>query len=128
MGPCPAENVLNELIALEHQGWQSLCDGTAGQFCLDLLADDALLEFGDEVVMDRVAVAQTLARGSRLAGYDIAGAHLVSVGARAAALEYIGFGYPESGGSTFVGTVRSLYRRTGTGWKLVLCRQLSDDD
>ncbi|WP_199253831.1 DUF4440 domain-containing protein [Mycolicibacterium mengxianglii] len=121
-----ADELFDVLIALEHRGWQSLCDGTGGDFCRDVLAEDVLLELGDGVIMDRVALTQTLgatqARMPPWTGYQIAGAHLLSVGAKAAAVEYIGTGYPGGGDPAFVATVCSVYRRTGRDWKLVLCR------
>jgi hypothetical protein len=122
MGACPAENLLEDLITLECRGWRSLCDGTGSQFCREVVAEDALMELDNGVILDRVALEQTVLRAPRWSGYEIVGAHLVSVAARAAALEYIGSGFID-GDRAFVGAVSSLYRRSGAGWKLVLCRQ-----
>ncbi|MGB3483657.1 MAG: DUF4440 domain-containing protein [Mycobacterium sp.] len=119
------DDLFNVLVTLEHRGWQSLCDGTGGEFCRNVLADDVLIELGNGTVMDKVALAQTLAKPLAMppwSSYQITGAHLVSVGAKAAALEYIGTGYPDTGNPTFVGTLCSMYRRSEDGWKLVLCR------
>lgn len=109
-------------MTLEQRGWQSLCDGTGGDFCREVVAEDALMELSNGVIMDRTAVTATLARTPRWSGYAIVGAHLVSVGARCAALEYISTGYPRENCRALVGTACSMYRRGEHGWKLVLCR------
>ena len=51
---------LQELLALERSGWQSLCDGTGSAFYENLMTDDALMLLADGMTMTRDEVADAL--------------------------------------------------------------------
>lgn len=120
-----ADDLLDELVALEHAGWQSLCDGTGAQFYGRIMSDDALMVLANGAIMDRAAVSAALASTRAWEHYEITGARLVSVGAKAAALAYIGTGYRHGTDKPFVGAMSAVYRRDDPGWALVLYEQTS---
>jgi hypothetical protein len=122
------DDLLAELIALEHAGWQSLCDGTGSKFYGEIMSDDALMVLANGAIMDRAAVSSALAQSPPWARYEITDARLVSVGNNAAALVYIGTGYRDGADEPFVGAMSSVYRRNGPGWALVLYQQTSVAD
>ena len=117
------EDVFQELLLLEHRGWQSLCDGTADRFWWQIMTDDALVVLADGTIMDRVALADELAHTPRWVNYRIDDARLVFVAAKAAALVYVGMGLQAGHTKPFVGSVSSVYGRRRDGWKLVLSEQ-----
>lgn len=110
------------LLTLERRGWQSLCDGTGAEFYSGLMTDDALMVLANGVIMDRAAAATTLAHTPPWAGFELTDARLRSVGAKSAALGYVGTGYRD-GAPKFVGAMSSEYTRVGSGWKLALYEQ-----
>lgn len=120
------EELLEQLLRLERRGWQSLCEGTGDKFYGDIMTDDALMVLANGAIMDRAAVASALAQAPPWESYEINDARLVSVGAKSAALVYIGTGHRD-GGATFVGAMSSVYRRIDDHWKLVLYQQTAVD-
>jgi Domain of unknown function (DUF4440) len=122
----PDEELLEQLLTLERRGWQSLCDGTGDKFYGQIMTDDALMVLANGATMDRAAVTSALAQAPPWARYDISDARLVSVGAKSAALVYVGTGHRDSG-APFVGAMSSVYRRLDDEWKLVLYQQTAID-
>ncbi|CAN5682600.1 hypothetical protein BH09ACT7_BH09ACT7_21420 [soil metagenome] len=122
------DDLLEELVTLERAGWQSLCDGAGSEFYGHIMSDDALMVLANGAIMDRAAVSEALAQAPPWARYEITDARLVSVGANAAALVYIGTGYRAGADEPFVGAMSSVYRRRDTGWTLVLYQQTPKPD
>ncbi|MET0702723.1 MAG: nuclear transport factor 2 family protein [Mycobacterium sp.] len=122
------DDLLEELLALERAGWQSLCDGTGAKFYGGIMSDDALMVLANGAIMDRAAVSSALSQAPPWARYEITDARLVSVGNNAAALVYIGTGYREGADEPFVGAMSAVYRRDDPGWALVLYQQTSVAD
>jgi hypothetical protein len=122
------DDLLDELMAIEHAGWQSLCDGTGSKFYGGIMSDDALMVLANGAIMDRAAVRDALAAAPPWAGYEITDARLVSVGNNAAALVYLATGYRDGADKPFVGAMSAVYRRSGSGWTLVLYQQTSLGD
>jgi hypothetical protein len=113
----------DQLLALEHDGWKSLCDGTAAQFYGELMASNALMVLANGAVVTRAEVTSALAGSPPWLRYDIADVRLVAVDDRTAALVYTGYGWREGVDDPFVGAMSSVYHRTDTGWKLALYQQ-----
>lgn len=112
-----------QLLALEHTGWQSLCDGTGDRFYGDVMTDDALMVLANGAVMDRATVVSALAQSPRWARYAIDDVRVITVAADTAALVYTGTGWRDGEEAPFVGAMSSVYHRTGEGWKLALYQQ-----
>lgn len=114
---------IDNLLALEHAGWQSLCDGTGDEFYGSLMTDDAVMVLANGMVMDRATVTSALGESPPWARYEIADVRLIDITGDAAALVYTGTGWRDGDDEPFVGAMSSVYRRTGDGWKLALYQQ-----
>ncbi len=115
--------LLDELLELEHDGWKSLCGGTATQFYGDVMAADAVMVLANGAVMDRAGVTTALAQAPPWARYEISDVRLIEIGPDSAALVYTGKGWREGADEPFVGAMSSVYHRSHTGWVLALYQQ-----
>ncbi|WP_041782582.1 nuclear transport factor 2 family protein [Mycolicibacterium chubuense] len=115
--------VTDELLALEHAGWKSLCDGTGDEFYGGVMTDDAVMVLANGMVMDRETVTAALGQSPPWARYEIADVRLVPIGRDTAALVYTGTGWRDGDDQPFVGAMSSVYHRTGDRWKLALYQQ-----
>ncbi|WP_048471872.1 nuclear transport factor 2 family protein [Mycolicibacterium chlorophenolicum] len=115
--------VSEELLALEHAGWRSLCDGTGDRFYGDVMTDDALMVLANGAVMDRATVVSALGQSPPWARYAIDDVQMITIAEDTAALVYTGTGWRDGNDAPFIGAMSSVYRRTGDGWKLALYQQ-----
>lgn len=115
--------VTDELLRLEHAGWQSLCDGTGAAFYGGIMADDAVMVLANGMVMDRDTVISSLGQSPPWARYQIEDVRVVKVSPDTAALVYTGTGWRDGQDAPFVGAMSSVYHRTGDGWTLALYQQ-----
>jgi hypothetical protein len=115
--------VLDELLALEHAGWKSLCDATGDEFYGGVMTDDAVMVLANGAVMDRGTVTSALGQSPPWARYEITDVRLIAIGPDTAALVYTGTGWRDDEDEPFVGAMSSVYHRTGGGWKLALYQQ-----
>lgn len=79
---------LDHLLALEHDGWASLCDGTGGTFYGSLMTPDALMVLTNGMVLDRETVVASLNDAPTWDSYEIIDPKIVDLGEGAAALVY----------------------------------------
>ncbi|BBZ28061.1 hypothetical protein MMAD_23560 [Mycolicibacterium madagascariense] len=112
-----------ELLALEHEGWKSLSDGTGDRFYGDLMIEDGLMVLANGMVMDRDTVVAALGQSPPWTRYEIDDARLITIGDDTAALVYTGTGWRDGADAPFVGAMSSVYQRTGGSWKLALYQQ-----
>lgn len=115
-------SVLDELLALEHRGWRSLCDATGGDFYSRTMTDDGLMVLVDGSVLDRDAVAASLSDAPPWASYEIVEPRLVELADGAATLVYTGVARRERG-DDFTARMASTYVRAASGWRLALYQQ-----
>ena len=94
MAPAPGGQSapVDELLAIEHAGWRSLCDGTAGQFYGDVMTDGALMVLANGAVMDRDAVVAALSQSPAWSSYSIDEPRTVAIDDTTVALVYTGTG------------------------------------
>src|SRR5690606_1883724 len=62
---------IDELLTLERRGWDSLCDGTGGEFYGDLMTDDGVMVLAHGFALPRDAVVASLGDAPPWAGYEI---------------------------------------------------------
>ncbi len=115
-------SLLDELLALEHEGWQSLCDATGGEHYGRAMTDDAVMVLADGSVLDREGVIASLAGAPPWASFEILEPRAIPLGADAAALVYTGVGR-RAGAADFVARMASTYVRAGGQWRLALYQQ-----
>jgi hypothetical protein len=113
---------MDELLALEEQGWASLCDGTAADFYGNLLTHDGLMVLANGQVMARDEVVAALRDAPRWAGFEITDPRTVVIGSDAGAVVYTGTGHRDDG-PPFVGAMSSVYVRQAGRWRLALYQQ-----
>jgi hypothetical protein len=114
---------LESVLAVEHQGWESLCRFEGGVFYGDLMTDEALMVLVNGMVMDRATVAAALNQAPPWASYELTEARLVPVAGEAAALVYRATARRDGDDGPFVALMSSVYRVMDDRLRLALYQQ-----
>lgn len=113
---------LDQILTLEHSGWQSLCDSTGADFYGRLMIDDGVMVLAHGFALDREQVIASLDDAPSWDEYTISDERLIRVGEDVVALVYTGRARrgtePE-----FAALMSSTYVRDGARWKLALYQQ-----
>ncbi|MGI8651265.1 MAG: nuclear transport factor 2 family protein [Geodermatophilaceae bacterium] len=115
--------LVDTLMKLERQGWDSLCDSTGDTFYGQLMTDDAVMVLANGAVMDRAAVVAALGQAPPWRAYEISEVRLVGTGKDGAALVYVGTAYGDGPEPAFVGMMTSVYLWATDAWRLALYQQ-----
>ncbi|KIA60600.1 nuclear transport factor 2 family protein [Nocardia vulneris] len=115
--------LLNELLAVERRGWDSLCDGTGADFYGALMTGDAVMVLADGTILDRPGVVAALKDSPPWRTYELRDPRLVDVGVHSKILVYTGVAYRAAPDPAFTGRMSSVYLRAGGEWKLALYQQ-----
>lgn len=115
--------MLDELLDLEHRGWESLCNSTGADFYGQMMTDDGVMILAHGQVFDRQAVIDSLNEAPPWRTYDIADERLISLGDDDAILVYTGRAYRDGDEPAFVALMSSVYTRQGGSWRLALYQQ-----
>lgn len=118
-----AERLTALLLDLERRGWDALCGSTGGRYYGELMTPDALMVLANGVVMDRVAVAESLEHAPPWRTYDLSDVRLLRIGSDAATLVYVGAAYRDADEPAFTALMCSTYRRLEGDWRLLLYQQ-----
>lgn len=102
---------LDELLDLEHLGWQSLCDSRGGTYYGSVMTPDGLFILADGTTMTRDDVAGSLDGMPGWSSYRITGARLIPLGPEAAALTYRASASRADLPEPFTALMSSVYRR-----------------
>lgn len=112
---------LEELLALEQRGADSMVAGTAAEFYADVLTEDAVLVVPG-MILDRATFISSMNREPDMRELRIEDPRVVELGAGAAVLLYRAVAsLPDGGGWTSF--MNSTYVRTDGGWKLAYHQQ-----
>lgn len=114
---------LEELLALERAGWDSLCRSDGGAFYGELMAADGLFVLVNGAAMTRDEVVQSLDGAPAWDSYDITDPRLVEIGQDAAALVYRASASRADLTEPFVALMSSVYRRVDGHPRLALYQQ-----
>src|SRR5690625_7859047 len=79
---------LENLLTLEHRGWDSLSRSEGGTFYGELMTEDAVMILVNGKVLDRASIAASLNDSPPWASFELADARLVPVADDVAALVY----------------------------------------
>lgn len=115
--------MLDELLDLEHQGWKSLCDGTAADFYGQIMTGDGVFVLAGGEVFDRQTVIDSLNYAPPWRTYDIADERLIDLSEDHAILVYTGRAYREEDAPAFIALMSSVYTRQEGTWRLALYQQ-----
>lgn len=116
-------DVQGALLALERQGWNSLCDNTGDAFYGRVMTEEAVMVLASGDVMDRDTVVAALGQAPVWRTYDITDARLIQIGPGNAALVYRGTAYREGDEPAFIGLMSSVYVQRDGEWRLALYQQ-----
>lgn len=117
-----SDELLETLDAIERQGWDALCDGTASDFYGKLMTSDGIMVLANGAAMTRDQVVSSLRKAPPWGGYQMSDVRLVTTGQDGAALVYKGSAERE-GEVAFVGVMTSVYVRVNGTWRLALYTQ-----
>jgi len=112
----------DQLLALEHKGWDSLCDGTGGTYYGSLMTSDALMVLTNGMVMDREAVVASLNDSPTWDSFEIVDPKVVNLGDDAAGLVYRATAL-RGDTEPFVALMLSAYRIVADEAKLAVYQQ-----
>ena len=110
------------LLALEHEGWDALCEQRGGSFYGELMTDDGLMVLVNGYVLDRDAVVASLNDSPAWDSYEISEPRLVALGEDAAALVYRARAQRGSD-APFEAIMTSVYRHIDDEVRLALSQQ-----
>jgi hypothetical protein len=113
----------DDLLALEHQGWMSLCDGTGADFYGRTMTEDAVMVLAHGFVLDRDAVAASLNDAPPWQRYEISDERLVEIDDDTAILVYTGRASRGDDEPQFRALMSSVYTRREGRWRLALYQQ-----
>ncbi|WP_026196389.1 nuclear transport factor 2 family protein [Corynebacterium lubricantis] len=102
---------IDELVELEHAGWQSLCESRGGSFYGELLMPDAVFILVNGMVMTRDEIAESLDGAPGWDSYEISQPRIVDAGPEATALVYKATSTRGDLAEPFTTVMTSLYRR-----------------
>ena len=112
-----------ELLELEHQGWQSLCESTGSDFCGRTMTEDGVMVLAHGQIFSRQEVIDSLNHAPPWRSYEIDQKRLIPLGPEAAALVYRGTAYREGPEPAFVALMTSVYVREAERWALAPYQQ-----
>lgn len=110
------------LLALEHEGWDALCEQRGGSFYGELMTDDGLMVLVNGYVLDRDAVVASLNDSPSWDSYEISEPRLVPLGEDAAVLVYRARAQRGSD-APFEAIMSSIYRLVDGEARLALYQQ-----
>jgi ketosteroid isomerase-like protein len=114
---------MDELLGLEREGWEALCDATGADFYGRVMTDDALMVMANGAVMDRQAVVDALGQSPPWAGFELQDAKIVPAGDAAASLVYRAKAFRADDAPPFECVMTSVYAKSGDEWRLTLYQQ-----
>lgn len=116
------QELVDELLELEHRGWQALCDGQGAAFYGDLMSEDGVMILAHGQALDRQAVVASLEHAPAWDSYSIDNSTVTTLGSDQAILRYTGTGR-RSGDPDFVALMASVYVRIDGVWRLAHYQQ-----
>ncbi|OLT49271.1 DUF4440 domain-containing protein [Saccharomonospora sp. CUA-673] len=112
-----------ELLRLEHQGWQSLCDSTGADFYGRIMTDDGIMILAHGFVLDRQQVVASLNDAPPWSSYEISDERLVRLSDDSAVLAYRGKAWRERSEPDFEAWMSSVYVELAGEWRLASYQQ-----
>lgn len=109
---------LSDLLELEHQGWQSLCNGTGADFYGRLMVEDGVMVLAHGFVFTRQQVIDSLNDAPEWARYEISDEQLIELGDSSAVLVYRGTAWRGGYDPAFKAWMSSVYVQRDGQWRL----------
>jgi hypothetical protein len=116
-----SNDLRDELLTVERQGWDALCNGSGSEFYGSTMAEDGVMVLANGSVLDRDSVIASLRDAPAWDTYTIDDVRLVTGAADAAGLVYRAVA--SRGDFSFTGVMTSFYVRDGQDWRLAVYTQ-----
>lgn len=100
----------DDLLALERDGWESLCRAEGALFYRGLLTVDAVMILPDGTILERASIIERFTKCPTWVGFELSDVRLVPAGADSAALVYHAVATREGHEEPFVALIASVYR------------------
>lgn len=114
--------ITSEVLALEHRGWQALCDGDGATFYGALMTDNAVMILAHGSAFDRQTVIASLKDAPPWDSYAITDPIMLPLGPDQMLLRYTGIGR-RRGEPDFMALMASVYVRIDDSWRLAHYQQ-----
>lgn len=114
---------LQELLAMEHRGWDSLCESRGGQFYGELMTQDAVMILANGMILDGKTIAASLDDSPPWSTYELEDARLVPTGTDSAALIYRATATRAGDAKPFIALMSSHYRLVDGRHRMTLYQQ-----
>ena len=101
---------LTDLMDLERQGWDSLCESRGGDFYGPLMTGDAVMVLVNGMVLDRDTIAASLNDSPPWSSYELSDERLVDAGQDAAVVLYRATARRDGESEPFAALMASVYR------------------
>lgn len=116
-------DLISELIDIERQGWNSLCDSTGADFYGQLMTDDGVMVLANGAALDREQVIASLRDAPPWSRFELSEERVIAAGPESAVLHYLGRAFRQGDEDPFVARMSSLYVRRQGEWRLALYQQ-----
>ncbi|MGD9955119.1 MAG: nuclear transport factor 2 family protein [Candidatus Nanopelagicales bacterium] len=117
---------LDDLLALEHDGWRALCQrGRGAELYGGLMAEDGAMVLAGGLVLDRAGVVDSLVDSPPWASYEITEPRIIELGDAGATVLYRAVARRDEG-EPFVALMASTYRLVDGRPRLALHQQTPD--
>ena len=123
-------SLLDELLELERQGWNALCEGSGSEFYGQIMMREAVMILTHGTMMDRRSVVESLKHAPRWDEFDLRDPHVIGLDESAAVLVYRGRSR-RADADWFDALMASCYVRRDGRWRLASYQQTvvpSDQD
>jgi len=114
---------LDELVALERRGWDSLCQSRGGDFYGALMTADAVMVLVNGMTLDRETIRASLDDAPPWESYEITEPRLLPIADGASALVYRARAERTGDDKPFEALMSSVYADVGGQPRLVLYQQ-----
>lgn len=118
-----ADLTKQNLLELEHRGWDSLCRSEGGGFYGALMTEDALMVLVNGMVLDRAMIAGSLDDAPPWSSFELTDVRLVPISDSSAALVYQATAHRQAQDETFTALMASTYCLVDGQVRLALYQQ-----
>ena len=114
---------IDDLLELEHKGWQSLCSSSGADFYGQLMTEDGVMILSHGFVLTREQVIESLNEAPPWSKYEITEERLVPLDEFSAVLVYQGTAWRDETAPEFQALMSSVYVRRQNEWRLATYQQ-----
>lgn len=115
--------LVDDLLALEHQGWESLCTGDGASFYGHTMTPDGMMVLAHGQALTKEEVIASLSDAPPWERYEIRDAQLIPLDPSGAILTYTGSAHRHGDSTPFRALMSTIYVRQDDEWRIALYQQ-----